>query len=159
MTKPFNSPLETGIRSLVILTAMYPKALDLQHLVEFDYLIVHSGDVDGPESLHAPLPMRSGELLVRRGLIERGLLLMMSRGLIERVISTDGFLYMASDAANAFLSLLTSPYILKLQDRACWISERFGNSSLDELQQIQKQFFERWTTQFQPLEMPRRNGT
>lgn len=52
----------------------------MQRLVEMDYLVVHSGDADGPDSLHAPLPMRAGELLVRHGLIEKGLMLMMSRG-------------------------------------------------------------------------------
>ena len=71
---PFNSPLETGIRSLAVLVAAYPEPFDLERLVEMDYLVVHSGDADGPYSLHAPLPMRAGELLVRRGLIEKGLL-------------------------------------------------------------------------------------
>lgn len=78
---PFNTPLETGIRSLAILVAAHPVVCDLERLVEMDYLVVHSGDAGGPDSLHAPLPMRAGELLVRRGLIEKGLLLMMSRGL------------------------------------------------------------------------------
>lgn len=155
MTTPFNSPLETGIRSLAILNALYPKAVDLQHLVEFDYLVVHSGDVNGPESLHAPLPMRSGELLVRRGLIERGLLLMMSRELIERSISTEGFLYVASDASGGFLSLLTSNYLLKLRERAEWVAETFGDTSSEDLQRLQKQLFEGWSSQFQTLEQPR----
>lgn len=75
---PFNSPLETGIRSLAILAAGHPVTFDLQRLVEMDYLVVHSGDANGPESLHAALPLRAGELLVRRELIEKGLLLMMS---------------------------------------------------------------------------------
>ena len=78
---PFNSPLETGIRSLEILVAAYPEAFDLERLVEMDYLVVHSEDADGPESLHAALPMRAGELLVRRGLIEKGILLMMNNDL------------------------------------------------------------------------------
>jgi len=74
---PFNSPLETGVRSLAILVAAYPASFDLQRLVEMDYLVVHSGDAGGPKSLHAPLPLRAGELLVRRGLIEKGLLLIL----------------------------------------------------------------------------------
>lgn len=69
----FNSALETGVRSLVILVANFPAALDLQRLVDFDYLVVHSGDLDGPESLHPPLPLREGELLVRRNIIESGI--------------------------------------------------------------------------------------
>lgn len=59
--EPFNSPFETGIRSLAILVAAFPESYDLQRLVEMDYLVVHSGDADGPDSLHAPLPMRGVE--------------------------------------------------------------------------------------------------
>ena len=62
-SQPFNTPLETGIRSLGILVASYPKAFDLQRLVAFDHLVVHTADIGGPESLHAELPMRSAELL------------------------------------------------------------------------------------------------
>ena len=75
----FNSPLETGVRTLALLVAAYPRSRDLHRLVQYDYLTVHSADAAGPPSLHPPLPLRSGELLVRRGIIERGLLLMMSR--------------------------------------------------------------------------------
>lgn len=152
MTSPFNSPLETGIRSLAILTAVFPQALDLQYLVFFDYLAVHSGDVGGPESLHAPLPLRSGELTVRRGLIERGLFLMMSRGLVERLVSSEGFQYIASDSASAFLSMLSSQYILKLKERAEWVAETFSESTLEELQAVERRFFKEWSTQFQEVE-------
>jgi hypothetical protein len=152
MTSPFNSPLETGIRSLTILTAVFPQALDLQYLVFFDYLAVHSGDVGGPESLHAPLPLRSGELTVRRGLIERGLFLMMSRGLVERLVSSEGFQYIASDSASAFLSMLSSQYILKLKERAEWVAETFSESTLEELQAVERRFFKEWSTQFQEVE-------
>lgn len=152
MTLAFNSPLETGIRSLAILTAVFPRTLDLQYLVSFDYLTLHSGDVGGPESLHAPLPLRSGELTVRRVLIERGLLLMMSRGLIERVVSPNGFQFIAAESASAFLSMLSSQYILKLQERADWVAATFGESSLEELHARERHFFGQWATQFQPFE-------
>ena len=82
---PFNSALETGVRTLAILVAAHPRAHDLHRLVQYDYLIVHSADADGPSSLHPPLPLRSGELLVRRNVIGRGILLMVSRGLVRRV--------------------------------------------------------------------------
>ena len=80
----FNSPLETGVRALVLLAESYPAQMDLQRILEFDYILVHTGDVDGPPSVHPALPLRSGELLARRQLIERGLVLMMSRGLVGR---------------------------------------------------------------------------
>jgi hypothetical protein len=150
MTSPFNTPLETGIRSLTILTAIFPQSLDIQYLVYFDYLIVHSGDVEGPESLHAPLPLRSGELTVRRELIKRGLFLMMSRGLVQQLSTSKGFEYAVTDSASAFLSMLSSQYISKLKERADWVVENFGNSTPEELLVMECQFFQEW--QFQSTE-------
>lgn len=147
---PFNSSLETGVRALVILVASYPATLDLQRLVDFDYLVVHSGDVNGPDSLHPPLPMRAGELLVRREIIESGILLMMSRGFIERVATQSGFGYAASHTAKPFLDSLSAPYLQMLQNRADWAASQFGQSSNQELQEITSHFFDKWTTQFHP---------
>ena len=149
---PFNSPLETGVRSLAILVAAFPIAFDLQRLVEMDYLVVHSGDVDGPHSLHAPLPLRAGELLVRRGLIENGLLLMMSRDLVQRVPKDDGFNYLAGETAAPFMSSLTSEYSLQLMDRASWAVSRFENVSTEDIRRITHRVFEKWSSQFQPIQ-------
>ena len=149
---PFNTPLETGIRSLAILVAAHPAPLDLQRLVEMDYLVVHSGDADGPESLHAPLPLRAGELLVRRGLIDAGLLLMMSRGLIHRLPKEDGINYVAGESAAPFLASLTTGYSRRLRERAEWAASRFENVSTEEIRRITHRFFEQWSSQFQPLQ-------
>lgn len=85
----FNSPLEAGIRAVSILGAAYPQTYDLQRLVAFDYLLVHTGDIGGPDNLHPPTPMRSAELLVRRKLVEQSLLLMMTRDLVEREVTSE----------------------------------------------------------------------
>ena len=148
---PFNSALETGVRSLAILVASYPRAHDLGRLVQYDYLAVHSADANGPPSLHPPLPLRSGELLVRRGLIEAGLRLMMSRRLIRLLPHADGLLYMAEDAAGTFFNSLQSSYISDLSDRAEWVAATFDALTAGELDAIIKRLFEAWTTEFQPL--------
>jgi hypothetical protein len=149
---PFNSALETGVRTLAILIACYPKAHDLGRLVQYDYLTVHSADADGPPSLHPPLPLRSGELLVRRGLVESGLRLMMSRSLVQRTLHVEGFLYSADDSAASFLDNMTSPYIVALRDRAEWVASTFDNLSIDELNSIVRRLFESWTIEFQPIQ-------
>ncbi len=146
---PFNSPLETGVRSLTILAAAFPTAFDLQRLVEMDYIVVHSGDADGPKSLHAPLPLRAGELLVRRGLIEKGLVLMMSRGLVKRMPSNDGFCYVAEETAAPFISALTADYTCRLRERAEWAVRRFQDVSTEEIRDITHRLFERWSSEFQ----------
>jgi hypothetical protein len=96
--------------------------------------------------------MRSGELLVRRGLIETGLLLMISRRLVERIASRAGFEYRATESAGAFLSALNTPYIIRLKDRAEWIAKTFGNATDAQLATITRRFFDEWSTQFQPVE-------
>lgn len=144
----FNSALETGVRSLVILTANFPVALDLQRLVDFDYLVVHSGDVNGPESLHPPLPMREGELLVRRKIIESGISLMMSRGLVTRIVGAEGIVYQASDYAKPFVDSMATPYMRSLIDRASWGAATFGDMGTTELHDLISSFFDKWTTQF-----------
>lgn len=152
----FNSPLETGVRSLSILVAAFPNAFDLQRLVEMDYLVVHSGDAGGPESLHAPLPLRAGELLVRRGLIEKGLVLMISRGLVRRVPAHDGFSYVADETAAPFIASLTAGYSRRLTERAAWAVSRFEIVTTEEIRRITHRLFERWSSQFQVLQTPRR---
>ena len=147
---PFNSALETGVRTLAILIACYPKAHDLSRLVQYDYLTVHSADADGPSSLHPPLPLRSGELLVRRGLIESGLHLMTSRSLVRRELHAQGILYGAEDSAASFLDNMKSPYIVALRNRAYWVADTFDELSADQLDSIVKRLFEAWTIEFQP---------
>src|SRR4051794_38949553 len=95
----FNSPLEAGTRAVAVLAAAYPRAFDLQRLIAFDHLLVHTGDIGGPASLHPPVPLRSAELLVRRKLVERALLLMMTRDLIGRQVGSDGIRYIAGENA------------------------------------------------------------
>lgn len=151
---PFNSTLETGIRSLAILVAAHPNVCDLERLVEMDYLVVHSGDAGGPESLHAPLPMRAGELLVRRGLIEKGLLLMISRNLVQRIPADDGFNYLAGESASPFLVSLTADYSERLKERAKWAVNRFAEVPTAEIRQITHQLFENWSSQFQVADAP-----
>src|SRR5258708_7209997 len=105
--RPLNSPLECGLRTLTLLAASRPSACDLQRLIFYDYLLIHSGDVSGdPESIHPATPLRSGEALVRRHWIERGLLLMLSRELIVRTFSDSGILYAATPWTESFLGYM-----------------------------------------------------
>lgn len=152
---PFNTSLETGLRSLSLLEAAFPLSFDLQRLVELDYLVVHSGDAGGPASLHAPLPLRAGELLVRRELIEKGVLLMMSRSLVERIITSAGIEYRAAEKASPYLASLVAPYTVELRSRAIWAVETFGSMPTDAIRNITQRFFEKWSSQFQPLQVPR----
>nr|WP_197980173.1 MULTISPECIES: ABC-three component system middle component 2 [unclassified Rhizobium] len=140
------------MRTLVVLAASYPRTHDLGRLVQYDYLVVHSADADGPPSLHPPLPLRSGELLVRRGLVERGVQLLMGRGLAKRILTNEGILYQAEEAAGAFLDNLEAPYSRHLQARAEWVAETFDELTDHELDDVIHGLFSKWTAEFQPFE-------
>jgi hypothetical protein len=148
----FNSPLEAGIRAVAVLAAAYPRAFDLQRLIAFDHLLVHTGDIGGPASLHPPVPLRSAELLVRRKLIERALLLMMTRDLVGRQVGPDGIRYIAGENAAPFLAVIQSEYIKALQERAHWLVDRLGDLPDHEFRALMRRLFDHWVEEFQNVE-------
>jgi hypothetical protein len=150
----FNSPIETGIRALILLAESYPAQMDLQRILEFEYMMVHTEDVDGPPSIHPALPLRSGELLVRRQLIERGLLLMTSRGLICRHATPNGFTYQAEDDAGPFLDALASEYLRDLRTCAAWVIDRFREMNDHDIRVMLTRVFDQWSREFQTPEQP-----
>lgn len=145
----FNSPVETGIRSLVILNAAYPAAHDINELVWFDHLIVHSADIGGPPSMHPKLPQRSGEILVRRELVQNGLNLMQKFGLIAVLPSENGIYYQATESAYPLVQLLSSEYSRKLKDRAVWLADIVGSMHRAELRSMINSKLGNWAVEFQ----------
>lgn len=145
----FNGTVETGLRALSVLTEVFPEACSLQRLVIFDYLLVHSDDVPGgPTGLHPQTPHRSGEILVRRNLLQDGLLLYHSRGLVERRYERDGVFFAATDTSAAFLDALDSRYVIELRDRASWVVDRFGTMPDVDLESLVRDRLSTWGAEF-----------
>lgn len=144
-----NTAFESGIRSLVILTTCFPDRLGIRRIVVLDHLVVHTGDIDGPPSLHPREHSRSAELLVRRGLVSAGLTLMGTRGLIVRSATPDGFRFQAGDEAGSFLDLLQSEYTVALKMRAEWLKAEIVSLSDQEIDDFVKDRIDRWDTEFQ----------
>jgi hypothetical protein len=124
---PFNGSVEIGLRALCVLTAAFPIPHSVQRLTVLDYLVVHSDDVpDGPAGLHPKTPYRGGEILARRGVLQEGLLLYQSRGLVERRFADDGVFYVATDRSAGFLDSMDASYVEDLRDRAAWVLDDLG---------------------------------
>ena len=79
---------------------------------------------------------------------------MISAKLVERRITDDGFMYVATDEAGAFLSNLASEYHLAVGERARWVVDRFDDVTDDDLGEGMRTFFEAWTAEFQSAEAP-----
>jgi hypothetical protein len=145
----FNSPLETGMRSVVVLDAAFPRCFDLAHLTWFDHLVVHTGDIGGPVSLHPDIPQRTGELLVRRRLVEDGLNLMRRVHLVDAHVTERGIVYQAREEASAFTDSLRSEYARALRERASWLSDYLSRVSDEDIEALIARRIDRWAVEFQ----------
>jgi hypothetical protein len=150
MRNPLNSPLEVGVRVLMILTEAYPERLDVNRLVLLDHGVLHSADLGGPESIHPALPIRAGELGVKRAAIEEGLQVMIRANLVEMNTGASGIGFCASETAYSFISVLASEYATTLHERVHWIFTRFSDLSEDALRNEMRAIFASWSEEFGP---------
>jgi len=134
---PFNNSVESGLRILTILNEAFPKSFDLQNLVYLDYLTIHSADIDKTtQSLHPAVPYRSGEVLVRSAIIEKGINLFIAKNLIEKLFNSNGLEYKATENAMPFLESLEEAYSVNLQEKASWAIGKFLKHSKQDLKNI-----------------------
>ncbi len=149
ITQPLNSPIELGVRALILLIECFPQKLSLQQLVALDYILVHSDDFSGgPKSIHPKLPRRSGEFLIKRKIIRNGCILFIKKGLINQVFTSDGIKYEASESSVNFLDSLTTEYISELRDRSHWVISYLGDQSENSLNKEILSKMDEWGSEF-----------
>ncbi|MGW1412430.1 ABC-three component system middle component 2 [Streptomyces sp. NPDC002403] len=126
---PLNSPLEVGVRALVLLAESHPEPMDIARLVALDHVVLHSGEFDGPPSLHPNLPARGGELGMKRAVLEEALLVLIRAGLAGIVDDSEGLMYRATDRGPVFVDVLKASYVESLRERAEWAVHHFAARS------------------------------
>lgn len=152
MTDPLNSPLEVGIRILMILVEGFPAQFDMNRLVLLDYGLLHSADLSGPESLEPPIPVRVGGLGVKRQRIDAGLQVLIRAGLAEIRTEASGIEFCATEDAESFLKLLKSEYAHALHERALWVVERLGNLDIEGLREYMRKISAHWSEEFEVVQ-------
>ena len=146
--KLFNSDLEAGLRAVIILNAFLPRSLDLNDMALYDYFVVHTHDVGGPESVHPEISSRSGEYIVRRRVIEGGLKLMHRVHLVKIKSSNVGVTFESADEASALLDLMCTPYNEKLKKCARWLAQQSNDSPSGSFENHLRSKIGRWELQF-----------
>ena len=86
-------------------------------------------------------------------MVERGLLLMESKGLLQRLVRPDGFYYSATELALVFLDSLTNEYLLTLRERAKWAVDKYKSYGDTFFAEIFNHAFDRWSEEFQIAEI------
>lgn len=148
----FNGPLEAGVRAVAVLGSAFPRAYDIQRLTAFDYLLVRTHLLGGPEDLHPTTPIQTPATEVRRKVVQDALNLMMSKDLVNQNISNTGISYCAGEAAAMFLDSLRAPYLIELKSRADWLVFHLADYTDSALDKLMRQFFDRWVIEFQIVE-------
>lgn len=149
MNSPLNGPLETAVRVLTVLTEAFPAHLDLNRLVLLDHGLLHSADLGGPESLHPPVPLRAGELGMKRQRIQEGLEVLGRARLVQMEPSAEGIHFWASERATGFVRLLETDYAHALSERAEWVVEHFGELSDADLREAMRSVSGHWAEEFE----------
>lgn len=145
----FNTPLEIGLRVLYLLNELQPEGCDLQRLVYYDYILVHSSDIPGgPRSIHPSIPHRSTEILVKRELLKKGLTLMQSKQLVDSVFAPSGITYEATELTRPFLEYNQSEYAQKLKEISKWLVNEFKFYSDESLSNFIKNNLDVWGGEF-----------
>jgi hypothetical protein len=148
----FNGPLEAGVRAVAVLGSAFPRAYDIQRLTAFDYLLVRTHQLGGPDDLHPSTPIQTPATEVRRRVVQDAVHLMMTRDLVVRVIDEQGISYRAGEAASMFLDSLSTPYLAALKDRAEWLVYYLADYTDKELDALMRKFFNTWVVEFQNVE-------
>ncbi|MEC3757461.1 hypothetical protein P9160_08805 [Bacillus halotolerans] len=147
----FNSPFEVGLRMLIILAVTPQEKFDLQRLIYYDYLVLHTNDVgveSSPVSIHPDTPNRSGEIIVRRQVMQQGLKLMNSKNLLIIIYDENGISYSSSVLTQPFLDLFESDYYRKLKKNALWVTRYFSGYSETELKSFVEKNIGNWGGEF-----------
>ncbi|MFC9674436.1 ABC-three component system middle component 2 [Streptomyces sp. NPDC056949] len=126
---PLNSPIEVGMRTLVLLARSHPHPLDLSWLVVLDHAMLHSSQFDGPPSLHPRLPAQPGELGLKRHMMQEGLEVLIRAGLATVEATSDGLVYQVTQRGSGFVCILEAPYVGQLRERAQWAVDQFASTT------------------------------
>ena len=146
----FNSPLESGLRLLFVFNNTNKRFMDLQRLVYYHYLLIHSSDIPGApfESLHPEMPNRSFEILIGRKIIRRGIDLLLSKGLICVHYTKSGIRYKSNKNTPLFMEHLSSNYSKELEKRAKWVCEKYDPVSDNKLNEFMQSNLGTWGAEF-----------
>jgi len=148
-SKSFNTPLEYALRSLFLIKYAGNIGIDLDRLIAYDYLLLNTGDIDNaPESIHPAIPFRSAQLLIKREIIQKGLSILLSKGLINIQFTKKGFLYYPNQLTEVFLGYFETEYAELLENRANWVINSFNNYNSKQLERFISKNLDKWGGEF-----------
>ncbi len=145
----FNSPEEVGVRILFILDACQ-KRMSFQRIMYYDYFSLHLRDLDKTqESLHPDNPNHSSEIAIKRSLINKGLNLIIAKGLVEVRYTKTGIYYQSNHLTHHFISLFANAYVEQLKRNIIMVNEFFLNQTDKQIYKYVDKNIGKWAGEFE----------
>ena len=145
----FNTPLEVGLRVLNMLNELKSVPIDINRLIIYDYFVLHANDFnENYESLHPAIPHRTGEIIIKRKIIQEGIQLMYAKDLIDIKYTENGIYYSANELTSAFLNYFDSTYETELIKNAQIVINEFKYYSEQKLSEYVNDNLSNWGSEF-----------
>lgn len=145
----FNSPLETSLRVLFILSHVHPKSVDTQRLIYYSYLSLHTGDFSNEcSSLHPAIPYRSCQIIIQREVLQEGIRLLQSKELLVTKYNKTGINFRAHKNAKVLTDYFESQYSQQLSNRIQLVLEQFGKMTDNQLDKYMRKNLTKWGSEF-----------
>lgn len=134
MTKLFNTPLEHGLRILLLLGTQV-KPISLERIYIYDFMTCFSNIFDiEATNLHGNEFLSFSQLPSRRILCHEGIKTMVLNGFIKAEVSDKGFLYSISSKGKTFNNSIESSYKIEYTSIASKVSRKYQSLNDLELQ-------------------------
>ena len=109
MNEIFNSSFETGLRVLLVLSSIQPKAATFDRIAAYDFITIYGRDFGVSHiNLHGDSNYNFSELASKRASCNEGIKEFVLSGLISIKCSEEGFTYFLNDKGKNYVDSLTS---------------------------------------------------
>lgn len=145
----FNSAEEVGVRILFILD-IYQKRMSFQRIMYYDYFSLHLRDLDKAlKSLHPDNPNHSSEIAIKRDLINKGLKLILAKGLVGVKYTKTGIYYQSNHLTHDFISLFENGYVEQLKKNISIVNGFFLNQTDKQIYKYVDRNIGKWVGEFE----------
>ncbi len=133
----FNNPVEISLRILILLNIDINNEYNIEKLTYFDYLMMHSGDIDdAPDSILPNSPYRFFEFHVNKENISQSVEFLWRKGLVDISYNANGIFYKANRLTNLFVTTIQNELCEQLKHTASWVVDNFYKYSENDLKDL-----------------------
>lgn len=121
-----------------------------QRIMYYDYFVLHLNDLDQKyESLHPDNPNHSSEIAIKRDLVNKGLKLMIAKGLLGVKYTKSGIYYKDNQLTHDFVSLFQNEYVEALKRNINVVNGCFSHCSDKHIYKYINKNIGKWAGEFE----------